>query len=284
MNVSRESSSSPPRAIQANRVQELSSGSAGALQQDIARQQRSQPIDPDLASLRPPQVQSPSGIPASRPSRVQIRLAALRQHATQLAASGAPRAPDGYFNTARNGVVEAMRRGVGVEKAVEQGLSRLTQVAGRPMANRDDLAALRQHATQLAASGGPRAPDADFYTAQNSVVEAMRGGADVEKAVQEGLRRFAVIASYPMTHPDDLAALRQHATQLAASGGPRAPDGHFYTARNSVVAAVQGGADVEKAVQEGLRRIAQVAGYQMTHPDDLAALRRAAREELPNGA
>ena len=59
MNVSRESSSS--------RVQETQPGLASGSGTGIARRQQGQAIDPGLAALPRPQVQSPSGASASRP-------------------------------------------------------------------------------------------------------------------------------------------------------------------------------------------------------------------------
>jgi hypothetical protein len=67
MDFSLESSPTPAR-----RVQEGSPGPAVGSTTGIRSQQGGQPIDPALASLRRRQVQSPSGVPTSRPLPDQI--------------------------------------------------------------------------------------------------------------------------------------------------------------------------------------------------------------------
>jgi hypothetical protein len=320
MNVSRESSSSPPPV---NRVQEASPGSASGSGADITRRQQGQAIDPGLAAL-PPRVHSPNGASASRPPRGHIRrqsestagetggASGSVQHQTpssrqagvswpqpQTSAStrsmNLPRslsdlpawrqsllnAPEGslsrQYGERLRDLQESRASGQIDQTTFEE---RANQIAEDLKDHENDLPYWDHHVANSdvglqylrfsAQVGGVAVPTtADGraavlirYAAEDAVTEAMRGGATAEQAVQQATQQHGI------THAQDLAALQQHATQLAATGGPRVPITTRYAAEDAVTEAMRGGATAEQAVQQATQQ------HGITHAQDLAALQQ----------
>ena len=258
-------------------MHEAANGRARARAQSQTHAQFGDTPSPQRAAM------SPLPGHAARERAMQWGLAFLGMRATRVAANGMTRAPRGLLITAQDSAIDALRSIPDVEEAVQTGLAHFANTAGYPMTHPDDLAALRRAVVEVAATGGPRAARGHRRDAQRSATDALRHQLSVDQAVQTGLARFEDIAGHPMTHPADLAALRQDATELAANVGPRAPFGHRIEARNATMESMRRSANVDQAVQAGLAFFERLAGYPTNHPSDLAALRHAATQRAPNG-
>jgi len=168
---------------------------------------------------------------------------------------------------------DAMRAGHLPRDAIRLALQRAAQ-RGTQLTHAEDLEALSDYVTATADSGGPRAPHGYMNDARHYANLAMHAGISVGDAIRRALEQAEQVGT-PLTHSDDLDALRDYVRTTTASGGPRVLAGYMSFACDEARDAVDAGASLEVAVQQGLRSAEAHFGHPMTNPADFEVLRRA---------
>lgn len=118
-----------------------------------------------------------------------------------------------------------------------------------------------QRPTTDGASSNPDVPRASFISMEGAKTDIERG---------RGLTASEAAAKYNITHSEDLKILRATETRVTNSGGPRAHNGPFDTARESII---YDGSTAEEAA----------AAHGITHRKDLEDLRAVATRVANSG-